>query len=629
MAGPFYLAYVNEGTTFNPAVHNVEDEEVYSFSIEQGEGDFAALEIELKNPRVGALSAGRKQWAIFSYDTAWIPTAHTAVIVPLFVGRVVAVPNNIQDTEISLSFIARPNNFVAQKETIAAAMRLAGRPNWDPIWFDPEKVLDPDNVLESQPKLWHTDRVSLVVSASHITNAEDGNIDITADDGFYDGMQTSYGDVPLRTINLKAAVDWDMVAATSFDISTAFSSGALGAIYTFTGEGLVSSWPKSGHNLGNGWKVDVGLCERIDTNGPNVYYFRIGAVPNAEFPYTYRSPFDPQLLIYRVHNYEGVANVFVPSWLENYRASNGYISHILAVQRWICKPTMIVGYDVNRKYSEEILISLSADVQNIKTDAGGQDVLNISMTSSYLASPVDPGGALPIGDVRRRAYFTQDRGAWSIEYLIAIMRARLLARSRTVSVTVSVPFAFGVAAGLSCRKSVTLHDPRLPGGLISGKIIRYKLALDGDSGEATCEIVIGCCVGKGNTVVAVAGTNVYVDGVLEDGIQAKSGSYIMPFAGEVIYQPLLDPPNDDGVDLLGLSPDNVIKSLLIENDEATQRAVIPHGCDQTSDAFKPLEAVPTRFTLVMKPVTGGPFLTSYTVATSDLMIPKHFDLEAA
>jgi hypothetical protein len=31
----------------------------------------------------------------------------------------------------------------------------------------------------------------------------------------------------------------------------------------------------------------------------------------------------------------------------------------------------------------------------------------------------------------------------------------------------------------------------------------------------------------------------------------------------------------------------------------------------------------------MKPVTGGPFLTSYTVATSDLMIPKHFDLEAA
>ena len=57
--GPWYFAYVNQGTAFNAAVHNVEDEEIYTIDLDHSEGDFCAIELTLKNPRVGLLAAGR------------------------------------------------------------------------------------------------------------------------------------------------------------------------------------------------------------------------------------------------------------------------------------------------------------------------------------------------------------------------------------------------------------------------------------------------------------------------------------------------------------------------------------------------------------------------------------------
>src|SRR3954468_18709501 len=89
MGGPFYFAWVSAtDTAFDPTVHNREDEDVFGFTVEHTEGDFAGLEIEIRNPRIGLLAPARKVHAFLSYDTG-------SEIKALFRGRLVGIPDDI------------------------------------------------------------------------------------------------------------------------------------------------------------------------------------------------------------------------------------------------------------------------------------------------------------------------------------------------------------------------------------------------------------------------------------------------------------------------------------------------------------------------------------------------------
>jgi hypothetical protein len=636
-AGQFYLAYVNEGVAFNPAVHNVENEIIFGFTLEQDEGDFAALELEIKNPKIGILNATRKQWAYMSYDTG-------AGIKALFYGRVVGVPQNVQNETLRLSYIAKPIDGQQQKEVLAEAMRAAGAPYWDGVWFDPDRRNDPDNVLESRAELWNYDRITHVVSATNITNGEDGTLSFSDDEVFYDNMDQTYGEVPLKTAQVTATVNWDMAATDTFDIGGLFHDPDLLYIRSFTGKGLVDRWPKAGANLGNGWKVFEGFAERIDGQGENVYYVNTaevnGASDDVDNPFTYRPPGGP--LVSFPHKYDDAVKTFVPAYLRNWKTQGAdEMSQILAVMCWHVKATMRVVYDVSRKYTETVVISLDADVQDVLTDAGGQDVLAFELSSSEIMSPIDPGDLPPIRDVRRRSYFATDRGDQSIQYLIALLRARLVARARCVNITFEIPATRFIDDDVSCRMNASFSDPRLPGSLVAGKIKHYKLELDGGNGQLTAEITIGCSVGKGGTVTADAGTPTYVDvGYVDTGYQAYTNTIVMPIVGEVTYKSINgDVPNDDGMDLIALhASGDVVKSLTITPTADSQKTALltdekgnlTGNCDTTpGDVFKRLDGHETTIDLVMKPVTGGPFFTNHIVETSVLKIVKTIDLEAA
>jgi hypothetical protein len=189
----------------------------------------------------------------------------------------------------------------------------------------------------------------------------------------------------------------------------------------------------------------------------------------------------------------------------------------------------------------------------------------ISLSSALVDQPIDPEGALPIRDVRLNSYFRTDRGAYSFEFLLLIARAKLLARARTVKIKFRARWE--VAIALTCRHSVRLYDRRLPGGEAIGKVIEHRLSVAAATGQFG-EITIGCSVGHGNTLAALDGTPDYVDvGYVEPGYQLSSGGMVTLLPGEIAYQSfdelLLD---DDGVDLLNMTPANVLRSGLIDAD---------------------------------------------------------------
>jgi len=144
---------------------------------------------------------------------------------------------------------------------------------------------DPDVVLEARSELWHVDRVTLNTTTSDVLVGEDGLIFLDQAQVFYDSVTLSFGETPLRQVNVTGTVSWTQAAsATGLDVSPylGFNDGDEGVhvppfkpgntwIWTFTGEGLVKQWPQPGTSIGGGWAVAAGSYAKFTSGGGRVY----------------------------------------------------------------------------------------------------------------------------------------------------------------------------------------------------------------------------------------------------------------------------------------------------------------------------------------------------------------------
>lgn len=242
MAKAFYFAWVDsDQTEFDPATMNVEDEHVLGFVTKHDEGQIPTLEIKMKNPRVGLLSPGRKVWAWLSYQA---PSG----IVPIFFGVLVGVPANMFAEQVSLSFIAKSLNFIEDKQALAETMKT--RPFYDPIFLDERHRDEPDSILEGWSSLWHVDRTSLEITASDILVGEDGTINFNEGDALYDSVSMTLGESPLTDIRVEATVNWSQNTSGFVTIPPLYIS-------SYTGDSVLSDWPKAGAGIGGGWRVET------------------------------------------------------------------------------------------------------------------------------------------------------------------------------------------------------------------------------------------------------------------------------------------------------------------------------------------------------------------------------------
>ena len=587
--GPIFFAWVDASETTFGVEHEVEDEQVFRVRIAQEEGDFAVAEVEVVNPRVGLLGVGRDRWAWISYDSG-----DSASVQALFFGRLLGLPTRLEGDTIRMEFIARPNDWDAQRAALAATLKVL--PFWDAIWVEAASREDPDEVLAARNALWHVDRTSHVVTISDFNNGEDGTTDL-AGNLFYDSLAVAPLQPPARRIRVEAEVTWEQAGAGQLDLRASLlaafkTAGSTGShqITSYTGEGLEDDWPQDGVNIGSGWRVRESSLERGDGIWTTQAFFAISA---------------------------SVAGISFPLW-----------SFV---------PTFVLEYEAIRSRAERVIFELEADTQEMLTDAGEAEVLRLDLRSFDAGEPVDPGDsvgpAVPIGDRRRNSFFLTDRGKSSVEHLIARARAQLLARARAVEIKFETQW--DDALDISCRHNVRIADPRLPGGEATGKVSAYALIIDGDAGTKRAEITIGCTVGQGNSVSAVAGDPLYVaDGYVEDGYQARENQIIIPIAGEVGYTsydaqtPPFDGLADDGVDFLRMTAGRSIISLEVFNGQSAQETILGVRTTSLAVTADALNAAFTEVDLSLVPLQTGPFEHEINIVVTDLMVPKTIELEA-
>ena len=279
-------------------------------------------------------------------------------------------------------------------------------------------------------------------------------------------------------------------------------------------------------------------------------------------------------------------------------------------------------------------------VRRPPTIAGGALASGMSVTREppLLPSPF----YIAIGDVMRRSYFPTERGQWSIENLIARARARLMIRSRAVSV--SFECRFERAIHLSCRKNALIYDTRLPGGHALGKVTSYAITVDGDTGTLIGKVTIGCAVGYGNVLAPADGIPSYVDvGYVDLGYQHYDLSVVPLESADVGYSNPADATTDDGL----VFPLSYQQAVLVDRFNGTVEAQIETARDlargqistQWTQSTENMGMVaqsdadfygmsPIWYELELRPVTNGPFDAQYNIETTKLMVPKMMDLEA-
>lgn len=609
MAETVYFAWVNEGETFNPAVHNREDEDIFDFDFDHTEGDFAGLKLVIRNPRIGLLNTGRKVWGILSFNDG-------TTITPIFRGRLMGIPTNIFDTLVTIDFVARPANYVTQKTNLAQALKVL--PYWDPIFVSPNSWNDPDAVLEAYSRLWHIDPVTHVLTTSDVIAAEDGLEEVQETDHFYDNMSVTLNQTPLRSVTMIAMIPWSQAAAGNVDLTSTIR-GLFGTPIptSFSMGGLISSWPDAGSGFGSGWEVVTGSMIDVSYAIPKMKVEDIfswqGTIPDipegsvifplktsGEYHWGETAGFDLQF--------------------EVVIAGLGY-----------AVPELTVTYVAGRELGQVVSFTLHSAQQAIVTLPGEDESMVVTINANKVSDPTEDG-SIPLVDIKRRNYTHTTRGIKSIEHLLLVARAHLISRSRAVEIS----FKMGFKDALRCRslrKAVLIHDHRLPGGQAVGKIIGCALSLKGDSGAAEGTITIASCVGYGGSYTTSPGTPTYVDTGYMDDTQEYKGQVVVTDTADIAWT-IPDPSFfDDGLDFIrGLNASNAVKLASITNTAAAQRAIIlASGEGPNTDQAKvstALKEAPTQITIQMKPMEGGPFQQEVVVSVSDLIIPQQINLEA-
>lgn len=656
-----------------------QDYTVLSFVLSQEEGQFASLELSIKNPRTPLL--GGLIWLWFAYSIDGEPA------VPLFFGRLVGIPQNFLDERVTLQFVARPRDYGAQKEAVAEALKVL--PYYDLAFVDEQHQDDLDVVLEGYPRAWHIDRVTHEVTTSDVLIGEDGVINLEETDLLYGGFEVEFNQIPLTSVDVEAIFNWDQIADGGVDITSHILANwpnegfaAQGTITSFTLQ--ADDWPKPGASLGSGWVAGEGtICHAVydlqtksksegltltidwgswtdiggNTGGTSTTF-------NTSDQYLEKVPpgsisLPPILTDFSndIRFTEADPDRGGPSRVASYNASSSWVDSVIPLNH--LRPTLIVSYDANRPRAETIRFTMVADIQPIVTLPGEDEVEQIKLNSIRLNNPVDPpeetdGDLLPpMRDARRRSYAVTERGQQSLAYLVALAKAKLWKRSRSVQIThiLTKDAALELIPEITLRKNATVMDPRIADGEALGKIIAYRFSLDGNAGRLECALTIGCAPGLGGEVTAVAGTPTYAEAdVMGPDVQEFTGRYVT-FDSSVAYSPALFLPNDDGVDFLTdlTAAELIEEDLTVQNPPATQRAALENGVAkpglmqgigplligkiQGKEAVEArartvdriLEEVPTAARFKLKNMTGA-FEQDQDIAVTELKIPAMINL---
>jgi len=542
-----YFAWTDDpDVPFKPSEHARYDLPILSLEISQTEGEYATMTIVTRNEGVGLLRTGTPKWCLLSESR----TGDPADAELLFRGRVSGIPTDLAGITYALEFTAQPDRAAEKMAAYAETLKVA--PWWDPLYGESD---DPADVLAARSALYDIDPRTHRIRLTDFLTGE-----LTLDLGNkYDHESFEIGpgeEPPLTSVSLKVAGEWEQQATGDVNLKDRVTP--LGEIRTVTPDAMESLLPTAGSGIGDssGWTCSESLIERVGDYGKTLATFHTG-----EKWYW---------MIEWQDEATGTGGIL----------RDGYCDRLgtLWTSTWEIK-AFRASYDYRQPRREEVTITLGADLQPVLGEESRSEtlpdltlegltedrvtplwtpkkaykrgdrvqhngrfwecILQHTSDTFFSVTPTDGReviiwGNNSIGIVeqwksvtsehlplskRGDHFFDTARGAKAIDH--AILRARAFLRARMRYVMCKVTGRWRDLRDVTCRHSVRITHPRLPGKELTGKVVSYTKAWAEGSQSPTVTIELGVSVGTEK--ITRKPRRMYSDALAPGYVQGKDG----------------------------------------------------------------------------------------------------------
>lgn len=612
-----YLSWLKTfNETFDSAKHAREEEFCIRGNIyEQEEGDIilSGFEVEIPNPGLGVLGLGRtERYAVLSEKRVDDLTA-----VELARGRVTAVPTELGQQTLTLTFQCVPPNEDKVLKAAADALRAGVEENYDPDAPESEREFaesydalyhsrdasdDPMSALAGRLEFWRWNRKTLAIERVNIhvpsANSVTHHIDET---GFEDTLSVSLKNPPRAKTRLRVQTSWTQQAKGVQTYPAIYEH-----IETYTWQNLIENIPQAGTAVGEatGWHIAES----------NIHFFeKFGIIDE------YRADKEAMDL-----DDEDVSTVQV------------------LLQAAKVGIHVRLGYDYEQQREEYLDITMPVSQQEILGDDKVEtaDVINLAPLnidpSTKLWAVEDPTTLEPmqysVGDFvifnshRWRctrahestsafpyeyftevtsaaplnytapSFFNRPRGIRSMRYGIRMLQRRVVLRARCLELSFQCDWK--LARDISCRDFVRIQNRKI--GEVVGKVSAVKLVADNEKRYA--EITILSCLGDGQNP-----PNTGPD-------EQKTGDVVYKLSGNNVSQP---------VNASALKSQSHVLS--IGNDLNDQKGLLRNAPDPVTV----VQNNPTVVELIVRPIREENTLSRrLTAVCKPIWLPKNAKIGA-
>ncbi len=403
------------------------------------------------------------------------------------------------------------------EELKRAQQFLKEEPFWEPLLVPDHAQEDLDEILDSQPLLPHWSRQGGEVCFSHITK---GRKFCDVGRNFFQGsLKATLKPLPFSWVSVEASVEWIQQYDGVTDLGSVLAPQGL--LSTLTGEDLIKRW----------WRPDTPL----KNSGYTI--LKSSLIP-VEAP-------------------ESGALGLYPRTSVPFKTKRG----MSTLPRYWFKPQLRVQWNYRQKREEILCLTVGKGQEG----PGKQLKVKLQNVKGQME------GCLS-------SFFLTSRGQKVAKNLALRAHTYLMASHRVFEVTVQVPFEQGIS--LSCDYEIKIEDGGLPGRAVLGKVIKYRLVVDGTTGHKFGEIKIACLLDKTRLDVPI----------LKD------------YGGQTPTQGILRP------DLMGAG-DLVIKMEVIHGVDEQNSVLVGQSFEGISQAFRRVQDYFTRIRLELRDLRAIDVLT--------------------
>lgn len=410
----------------------------------------------------------------------------------LLVGKLVKIDGDFGEIEL----IGKPTDFAQKNRKLQKQNRRS--PYWDGLWIGPEKMGDYEEIqdVRTASLFCHPRTGELSLS-----DWFEGRETFTVHQNFsYQSLQVKLRKPPLQACTVKVHAHWVQglqgIANLGPQIRKAFPHRRVN---TYTEKGLTEKWPLARKRLGRSglWVLKSELKPVLPASPLYPLYSPpLSLEETGEAPKTYR------------------------------------------VRRYWFKPTLWVRWQKKQKRKETLSLTLFHDFQPLYPGEGKHKTVEFTLQNinpdpeaygwqpeyfyeegakisyqngsykckkehtSSLAFEKDQNFWVfkkffhtPLGNPARASFFLTDRGYQAAEH--AMERAKVILAKSARCLEVSFEGAWDTLRDITTDSSVILSDPRLPGGKVRGKVVKYVISAKGETGERSVHVTLLCSMGTG------------------------------------------------------------------------------------------------------------------------------------